>query len=182
MAFTTPGTAVAGEVLTAAFLNTNLRDNTNALYDSVRRIAFTQRTTSYNVNATSVAGAGDVFTGGGATGAALTWTADGTSAYRIEFFCPFVDTATNAGAAVSIHLTDGSGNDLGRIAIVGNADGSRNEDAAQFAVYYYTPAAGSRTINVRATRNVAGGLLACGAGGSGSTVPMFLAVFGPALV
>jgi hypothetical protein len=31
MAFTTPGTAVAGEVLTAAFWNTNVRDNTNAL-------------------------------------------------------------------------------------------------------------------------------------------------------
>lgn len=31
MAWTTPGTAVAGEVLTAAFLNTNVRDNTVAL-------------------------------------------------------------------------------------------------------------------------------------------------------
>jgi hypothetical protein len=33
MAFTTPGTAVAGEVLTAAFWNTNVRDNVNALKD-----------------------------------------------------------------------------------------------------------------------------------------------------
>jgi hypothetical protein len=31
MAFTTPGTAVAGEVLTAAFWNTNVRDNTEYL-------------------------------------------------------------------------------------------------------------------------------------------------------
>jgi hypothetical protein len=34
MAFTTPGTATAGEVLTAAFWNTNVRDNTNYLYDT----------------------------------------------------------------------------------------------------------------------------------------------------
>jgi hypothetical protein len=33
MAFTTPGTAVAGDVLTAAFWNTNVRDNVNALKD-----------------------------------------------------------------------------------------------------------------------------------------------------
>ena len=31
MAWTTPGTATAGEVLTAAFWNTNVRDNSNAL-------------------------------------------------------------------------------------------------------------------------------------------------------
>jgi hypothetical protein len=31
MAFTTPGTAVAGEVLTAAFWNTNVRDNLNSV-------------------------------------------------------------------------------------------------------------------------------------------------------
>jgi len=31
MAFTTPGTAVAGSVLTSAFWNTNVRDNTNAI-------------------------------------------------------------------------------------------------------------------------------------------------------
>jgi hypothetical protein len=35
MAWTTPGTAVPGEVLTAAFLNTNLRDNTQYLYDEL---------------------------------------------------------------------------------------------------------------------------------------------------
>jgi hypothetical protein len=33
MAFTTPGTAVAGSVLTSAFWNTNVRDNTNYLKD-----------------------------------------------------------------------------------------------------------------------------------------------------
>ena len=35
MAWTTPGTAVAGEVLTAAWLNTNVRDNTQHLYDTM---------------------------------------------------------------------------------------------------------------------------------------------------
>jgi hypothetical protein len=38
MAFTTPGTAVAGEVLTAAFWNTNVRDNTEFLKTQTDKI------------------------------------------------------------------------------------------------------------------------------------------------
>jgi hypothetical protein len=48
MAFTTPGTATAGEVLTAAFWNTNVRDNSNFLYSPpMVRIVRTTNLTSY---------------------------------------------------------------------------------------------------------------------------------------
>ena len=48
MAWTTPGTATAGEVLTAAFWNTNVRDNSNFLYTPpMARIARTTDLTSY---------------------------------------------------------------------------------------------------------------------------------------
>ena len=175
MAWTTPTTVSAGEVLTAARYNQDTVDNANALYQSIQRIAHIERTTNYTVSSTTVAGATDVFSSD------LAWTAAGSTAYRIEFFCPYVDTATNAGSSISIHLVNGSGTDLGRMAQWGNADGSRHEDGAQFCVYYYTPSAGSTTLNIRALRGVANGALACGAGGIGDNVPMFLTVFGPPL-
>jgi hypothetical protein len=45
MAFTTPGTATAGEVLTAAFWNANVRDNSNDLRSYQNRYARAKRTT-----------------------------------------------------------------------------------------------------------------------------------------
>lgn len=169
----------------SAWVETSDLDNSGAisdgLYSNIRRIAYTQRTTNYIISSTTVAGATDVFTGGGATGAALTWTAAGSTAYRIEFFCPYVDVATNSGAYVTINLVSGAGTDLGQIHLTGSSNGTQGQTASAFCVYYYTPAAGSTTINVRAIRAVANGALACGAGGSGVNVPMWLAVFGPGL-
>jgi hypothetical protein len=52
MAFTTPGTAVAGDVLTAAFWNTNVRDNSNAVGNIL--VAASSFTTSSAVNVNSV--------------------------------------------------------------------------------------------------------------------------------
>ena len=46
MAWTTPGTAVAGDVLTAAFWNEQVRDNTDFLYDEVFK-GFTSWTPTY---------------------------------------------------------------------------------------------------------------------------------------
>ena len=175
MAWTTPGTAVAGAVLEASFWNSNVRDNTNALYDSIRRLGFEQRTSNYSISSTTVAGAADVFTD-------VTWTADGTSAYRIEAYFPFVESAQAANAFVEVWLVNGSGTGLGRLAYVGYADGTRS--AAQGAVnpsYFYTPAAGSTSINIRIINFGGTGNASAGAGGAAANVPAFLAVYGPAL-
>jgi hypothetical protein len=52
MAFTTPGTAVAGDVLTAAFWNSNVRDNLNFLYSPPScRVVRTSDLTSYSSGA-----------------------------------------------------------------------------------------------------------------------------------
>lgn len=149
-------------------------------YNSVARIAYTQRTTNYTVSSTTVAGATDVFTGGGATGAALTWTAAGSTAYRVEFYAPVVQTGATAGSYIVVNLVDGAGNDLGGLAETGYGSGQVVQ-VPNHVVYYYTPAAGSTTINVRAYRAVANGTIACGVGGSGARIPMWLAVFGPPL-
>jgi hypothetical protein len=51
MAWTTPGTAVAGDVLTAAFWNSNVRDNSNFLYKPpMARVGNTANISSYTNN------------------------------------------------------------------------------------------------------------------------------------
>jgi hypothetical protein len=50
MAWTTPGTATAGEVLTAAFWNTNVRDNLNASPRGI--LGFHTSTTAFQTSAT----------------------------------------------------------------------------------------------------------------------------------
>jgi len=159
----------------AAFWNEQVRDNTDALYKSVQRLGFQTRTTDYTVSATSIASAADIFASD------ITFTADGTSAYRIEACFPRISTASNANSSVTLNLVDGSGNDLGAMALVGEPDGGTTIHSPVFVVYYYTPAAGSRSINVRAIRSVANGIIYNGAGGSGARLPSYLAVFGPAI-
>jgi hypothetical protein len=54
MAFTTPGTAVAGSVLTSAFWNTNVRDNTAALFDlASAAVKFTIKTDTQSTSLTA---------------------------------------------------------------------------------------------------------------------------------
>ena len=54
MAWTTPGTATAGEVLTAAFWNSNVRDNTADLRSYQNRYARAKRaSTSLTINSTT---------------------------------------------------------------------------------------------------------------------------------
>ena len=153
-----------------------MRDNTNALYDSVRRIAFTQRTTGYTTASTTFAAAADIFTGGGATGAALTFTADGTSAYRIIYFCSQSDNLAS-GREIFISMTVG-GTETGRMNIFGISSRTGNP-----VVYdrFLTPSAGSVTINMRAYHISGATLLSAGDGTSTNSLPMWLAVYGPAL-
>lgn len=175
MAFTTPGTAVAGDVLTAAFWNSNVRDNSDALYQSTKRITYIQRTTEYTSTATAVASASDVFSSD------LSWTADGTSAYQIEFYCPFSYTGTILDNNLAVYLVNGSGTSLGIIALVGPSQVSgRRGYSPIFAKTFYTPSAGTASINVRgvSTAGSDAGLVGGTATGT-ERVAMYLAVYGP---
>jgi hypothetical protein len=171
MAWTTPGTATAGEVLTASFWNTNVRDNTDALYQSVRRLGYQQRTTTSTSTSTTFAGAADLFTTG------ITFTADGTSAYRIELFCSTYDLSA-AARDIWIGLSIG-GTETGRQQLF---DVSSRTGGGLFTVRYVTPAAGSRTINFRHYH--AGGATDLRAGdGTGTNLPpIWMAVFGPSII
>lgn len=175
MAWTTPSTAVAGSTaLTAAFWNEQVRDNSLALYNSIQRLGFQSITSNYNANQTSVASAADMFTD-------ITFTADGTSTYIIEFFSHRCESATNAGSWIRGHLVDGSGNDLGHFGYVGYGDGTRQGLQMVYARFGYTPAAGSRSVNIRWIYSGAAGIVYAGAGGSGAALPTTFAVYGPIL-
>jgi hypothetical protein len=143
----------------------------------IRRLGYVQTTTSYSVTSTTVAGAANLFA------SSITFTADGTSAYRIEFFCPQVQAGVALNASIQANLVDGSGNDLGRLCDTPLSSASTPPAQSLFnAVYFYTPTAGSKTVNARGVYvGATGGQFICGAGGSGNRVPMYLAVYGPPL-
>lgn len=148
---------------------------------SNRRLDYQTRTTTYTVSSGTFSGASDIFSTN------LSFTANGTSTYWIEFYSTFAYTGyTGVDSAVSIYLTDGSGADLGRcfVSPKNNVDGARTYSGVCFKVPY-TPSSGTKTINFRAflssgSTTTSGGISA-GAGGAGNDMPMFMAVYGPAL-
>ena len=169
MAWTTPITFVAGAILTAAQQNVNVRDNTNALYDATRRLSRTTRTTPYEYSSSTVGGATNLFA------TSLSWTADGTSAYRIEFFCGRV---LNGGTAYSeFHLVTNSGTDLANMSVL-LTTGIQTPISL---IYYYTPSAGAVTANFRGITPGGGGTctMDAGTGDAGLLVPIFMNVYGP---
>jgi hypothetical protein len=170
MAWTNPITYVSGAILTAAQLNTNVRDNTQALFDSVRRIDLKTRATNYTINQSALSSAGDVFS------TDITFTADGTSSYVVEMHFPAVDNGAT-GNQMLFHFTDGGNNSLfGAVASV--FSGSGQVRASVFVRKYWTPTAGSQSLNVRA--------IFTGGAGTAFMDPVsfsdaHLALFGPVL-
>ena len=170
MAWTTPSTYTAGAILTAASLNTNVRDNTNALYTTVQRLGFQQRTTNSVSSTTSFAAASDLFT------TSISFTADGTSAYRIVFYSSAGDTgAATRDLFVSLSV---SGTETGRLNMY---DAGARVLAPCVYQRFLTPTAGVKTINFRHYQ-AGGATTLIGDAGTGSlATPMYMAVYGPDL-
>jgi hypothetical protein len=181
MPWTTPGTAVAGDVLTAAFWNTQVRDNSQHLYDAAKRIGYTTATSNYTVNQLTVANASNVF------GNSISFTADGTSSYQVQFYCARAAVPAAAAAYISVVLYDVTASAMSGVLAFPQVESAAAEMSVSiFARAWITPAAGTRTLNVRAIKaNVANnGTLYNGNGGTdpvSSYFPMHLAVFGPPL-
>jgi hypothetical protein len=176
MAWTTPSTAVAGSTaLTAAFWNQQVRDNTNALYDSVRRLGYVERTTgSFTVPySVSAPGANEFFPND------LSFTADGTSTYIVEFFSPGGYSSVDIGTYYN--LCTGSGT-LVTTAAIRSGTGY----LTPYFKYFYTPSAGTVTLNLRPHKDTNTGTAIILAGdntppGVSDPPPAWMAVFGPAL-
>jgi hypothetical protein len=173
MAFTTPGTAVAGEVLTAAFWNEQVRDNTDALYQSTRRLAYQTRTSTISsITATTFATGTSIFD------TPATFTADGTSSYLVEFH---VALCIHAGGANQISLVLADSTTAVGVLALPCSTGGGGDGVPVFCRFYWTPAAGSRSLNVRCfvNANEAQLYMGTGTGGASSYTPGYLAVYGP---
>lgn len=170
MAWTTPSTFTSGQILTAAQMNTNVRDNTNALYDSQKRLAYQTQSATGTV-ATVVSGTMNKLFPTSAT-----FTADGSSTYIVEVYIPLVLAAVNAGAYNVLYLTDNAGAAVGSaLAFSPQSNGTQAGQCSFFGRSLYTPSAGSKSLNV-------GGLHAVAAGSIGSAASSQLAyikIYGP---
>ena len=142
-----------------------------ALNASLKRIAYIERTTNYTFTATTVATGTDMFSSD------LTFTADGTSSYLVVFNPGSYSSHSGAGGIVETYMTDGGNNALGRfsqqqINTTGNLPGAIRQR-------YYTPASGSRSVNIRGIVSSGTGTLGMGDGASTNDLPGFLAIYGP---
>lgn len=177
MAYTTPTAVTAGDALTASLYNTYVKDNVIALQQSIVRLAHVTRTTNYSTTTTTLSSAGDVF----ATD--LSFTADGTTTYTVEAYCCAIIMPAVNDSYVTVNLVKGDGTN---VALLGFTRCTNGDSVAStfFARFYYTPSAGTQTLNLRGT--IAGAGTGEFRGGTGGTntfdyAPIFLSVFGPAL-
>jgi hypothetical protein len=166
MAWVDPATVATGDVLTASKWNQDVVENTNQLYAS-RRLATSTQGSNQTLNQTVVGSASDIFPSD------LTFTADGTSAYRVEFFAASVECAS--GGFTQIILVDGGGTSITQLAQVHSTSGVNRSPV--MAVFYYTPSAGSVSVNVRGIYATAGNGVVYSVGSG--FAPIRMSVFGP---
>ena len=132
MAWTTPGTATAGSVLTASFWNTQVRDNLLALPRGY--VAQTTLATSFSTSSTSYV---DV------TGLSVTFTAEANRRYQVMLF----SSVGNAGGVTQVVINNTVSDIAEWYASVANLVTT----GMTFAVT--TPSAGSVTYKARIKTN-----------------------------
>ena len=171
MAYVTPGTVAAGDVATAAAWNV-ITNDVIAVHDSIQRLSYQTRTTNYSTTATTVGSAANVFS------TSLSFTADGTSSYLFEFWA--VTGIPAASDILSVFLYDvGAGADVG---LVFTTSSPATSLRLPFHIrLYYTPTAGAKTFNFRATHLTTSCQISGNVGGAGANSPMWAAVYGPPL-
>lgn len=181
-----PGTTFEGQMLYetdtnkvlvyngSAWIEINDLDNpgyiNDNLYARIRRLGFETRTSNYTASGTTHNNAANIFSSN------ITFTADGTSAYRAVFWSGRVDTI---GTTVDIFITFSLDSaETGRLNLF---DVGERMSVGYYFEHYFTPSAGSRTVNFRAYCPFAGSdpVINGGAGTGQSDYPMFMAVYGP---
>ena len=126
-----------------------------------RRIGFSTSTMSITL-APTLAGTGNLFP-------SITFTASGTDTYKIVVTAPRIGGPNVSGGSVDIHVTNGANTSLGVVAAIYQASTVKTY-APLYGVMYYTPPAGSTTINVSGTSTNTEGSFSGGSGGSFSYV------------
>lgn len=166
VAWTTPRTWVVGEAVTAAELNSNIRDNEDYLFGSGSgsEVGYDQVTGTVTVTSSTEATGTSVIP-------CAAHTFDG-AAVMAEFFCP-EGTAASAGGAMGVCLFEGT-TEVGRLTGSGLGDVNPNNHIPILGRLRFTPTAGSHTYTVTAFVAGGNGALICGAGGVAANPPMFI--------
>lgn len=165
MAWTTPGTAVAGDVLTAAFWNEQVRDNMADLRVYNQLKGYQTTTTAYTVSQTSAAAATDVFTSD------ISFTVATGEIYLFMWSFVYLFGPT-AATSYFVALVDGSTSvaDIG----ITRGDGANNY-TPQSGAKIIAPSAGAKSYNIRAYKaSGTNGTLEANANAPGS-----FGIFGP---
>ena len=160
MPFTTVVDKAAGDVFTEAMWDTYIKDNLNWLAAQFAdELTYDQITADVTVSATTEATATTVIT-------AAAVTCDGTTPVWVSFGfgrtdCPISDY-------IDFWLYQ-DGASIGRVA-------RTTTQSVVAGRRRLTPAAGSRTFSIRATRAAGNRVITCGAGGLGTWPPGFIRV------
>jgi hypothetical protein len=170
MAWTAPRTWVVGEIVTAALLNTHVRDNLKFLWHEV---SYDQITAGVSSTATTEGTATTVI-----SSSAVTY--DGAQLATVEFFSPDVLPASSATEYVlgTLWYTLNGGADV----IVGRFFFESSQAAnvghrSVFAVRRLVPPAGSVAFRVKIQVNGGtSGSVGAGAGGAATLLPAFVRV------
>lgn len=155
-------TAVPNRLTTDPVVNTDWNTYVAANFTEVEARKETDyvevTTATTTISATTAATANTIITG-------TTFTPDGASKYRFEFYCPDVTVGANAsGNSIIFHLYENSTN-LGRIGVL-STGGTTSLDSPVFVRREFTPTNASKTYSVRAHRTNANCTINAGAGGA----------------
>jgi hypothetical protein len=168
MAWTAPRTWTTGEVVTAAIMNTHVRDNLAFL----KEIAYVEFTANVTVNATTAATANLVVSSG-----AITYEA---APIVVEFYSPGIEPDVGAvGRQVIIGLCDnGAGTNLGRLGQVRTPVAGNSLIEPVRLEREFTPSAATHTYEIRAYVTAGSGTVLAGVGGSDVAFPGFVRIRG----
>ena len=126
------------------------------------RLDYQTRSTDFSISNTTVGSASELFTD-------ASWTADGVSTYTVEVFAGVAWESGTATYNIYLSLCKGDGTELATL-----AQSTSARESIGLQKYFYTPAAGTQTVNVRAYKEAgaANGTIAIGTG-SGRTAAGF---------
>ena len=130
-------------------------------------VAYTQYTADVNITATLEASADTIVTAGA-------FAADGTSAYLVCYFAPYMITSNVVARNVTAVLYE-DGSSIGKMGQIQTPAGAV-ELAPVFLTRRLIPAGGSRTYSIRGIVNGGTGVAGGGAGGVGNFEPGFVMV------
>ena len=142
-----------------------------SLYNASRQLGYTTRT---DINGGSVLTATTFATAAEFFASDVTWTADGTSSYLVEFFIPLV-YFTAASQSAQIHISNGGSTSYG----FGYLEGPATFGHSMMVKRIITPSAGSTSVNVRIVKGGGTGGLNVYAGPGAATTdytPAYLRV------